>query len=86
MAATNLIKKHERAIEILEAIESFQRQKQRCIESANSYQDWLPELAKKCRNDADTKQRCIDRLHLKHLKLTKAIAESYSVKPETEKA
>lgn len=58
----DLIEKHEKAIEILEAIEHFKRRKKMSIEMINGFQGTFPRLRAKLVNRVDTINRCIKRL------------------------
>jgi len=57
-----MIKEHERAIEILEAIKAFDKRIQRNIESINGFAGTFPRLKKKYLNDIDTQKKCVYKL------------------------
>lgn len=61
--ASVLIKKHERAVEILEAIQSFEKRIELNKESINGFPGTFPQLRQKYENRIDTIQRCIKRLY-----------------------
>jgi hypothetical protein len=58
--------RHERCIEILEAIESFRNRKKRLIENIGGFGGIFPELRKKYVNNVDTVNRCLKRLEAKY--------------------
>ncbi len=65
----SLIKKHEKAIECLEAIRTFQKRKRMEIGSIESFPGTFPRLRAKSVNRIDTLNRCINRLILRYNKL-----------------
>lgn len=65
-----MIKSHERSVEILEAIQSFKHKKKFIVEcSIGGFAGTFPRLRAKYENDVDTINRCIMKLYNKYLNL-----------------
>lgn len=70
MNFSELIKKHERQIEILEAIQQFERKRKAKIENIEGFGgQHFPSLKKKWENDVDTINMAIKRLYKKYEQL-----------------
>jgi hypothetical protein len=70
MNTHDLISKHEKAIEMLEAINSWERKKEIVQESLDGVAGEFPALRSDLENKIDTYDRCIKRVYQSYLKLT----------------
>lgn len=66
MTIETQIKRHERCLEILQAIQYLKVQKQCKKDSLNGFQGTLPTQRRKLENDIDTLDRCIIKLANKY--------------------
>lgn len=57
---------HLKGLEILEAIKALQKRNESSIENINGFPGTFPRLKKKYENDIDTRNRCIERLLIRH--------------------
>ena len=74
MKATDLlIEKHNKAIEILEAINGFEKRKELVNDSLNGFPGTFPELAKEYKNRLVVLDMCINRMQEKHIRLMESI-------------
>ena len=57
-----MLRAHEEATEVLEAIKYFERRKKTTIENINGFAGEFNQLRSKYHRDIDTLNRCIDRM------------------------
>jgi hypothetical protein len=67
------VNKHNKCLELLEAILSFEKRKKDRLKNVEHYKDYLPTLSKKYQDNVEIIDRCIDRLKQRYLLILKNI-------------
>ena len=76
MRTKELLKLHETARQLLEAIEAMEWRRDLYKESERNYVDFMPRIAKRHANNVDTANRAINRLKVSYHKVMTTITES----------
>jgi len=71
LLADVLKQRHERAIDVLDAIKHFQQKKQLAIDSIHGFPGTFPGIRRQKINEIDTLNRCINRMYERYNKLNK---------------
>lgn len=67
------ISKHNKCLEILQAIMEFEKRKKRKMETVDSYKSMFPSISKKYQDNVEIIDRCINRLKQRYLLILKDI-------------